>query len=39
MSINTDGSEEKGTTEIGFIIYDVNGEELVHKGDINFGTT
>ena len=39
MSINTDGSEEKGTTAIGFIIYDVNGEELVHKGDVNLGTT
>ena len=26
MSINTDGSEEKGTTAIRFVIYDVNGE-------------
>ena len=39
MSINTDGNEEKGTTAIGFVIYDVNGEELVCKGDIDFGTT
>ena len=26
MSINTDGSEDKGTTAIGFVICDVNGE-------------
>ena len=39
MSINTDGSEEKGTTAIGFVIYDVTGEELVRKGDVDFGTT
>ena len=39
MSINIDGGEEKGTIAIGFIIYDVNGEKLVHKGDVNFGTT
>ena len=38
MSINTDGSEEKGTTAIGFVIYDGNGEELVHKGDVDFGS-
>ena len=38
MSINTDGSKDKGTTAIGFIIYDVNGEELVGKGDVDFGT-
>ena len=37
MSINTGGSEEKGTIAIGFTIYDVN--ELVHKGDVSFGTT
>ena len=39
LSINTDGSEEKITTLIGFIIYDVNGEELMHKGDANLRTT
>ena len=39
MSINTDGSEEKGTIAIRFIIYDVDGEELVHKGNTDFGTT
>ena len=39
MSINADGSEEKGTIAIRFIIYDVNGQELVHKGNIDFGTT
>ena len=39
MSINIDGSEKKVTTAIGFVIYNVTGEELVRKGDINFGTT
>ena len=39
MSINIDSSEEKGTTAIGFVIYDVTGEELVRKGDVDFGTT
>ena len=39
MSITIDGSEDKGTTAIGFFIYDVNGEELVRKGDINFAIT
>ena len=38
MSINTDGSEEKGTIATRFIIYDVNGEELVHEGDVDFWT-
>ena len=38
MRINTDGSEEKKTTAIGFVIYDVNEEELVRKGDVDFGT-
>ena len=39
MSINTDGSEEKVATAIGFVIYDVNGEELVRKGEVDFKTT
>ena len=30
---------KKGTKAIGFVIYDVTGEELVHKGDVDFGTT
>ena len=38
MSINTDSSDEKGTTAIGFLIYDVTGEKLVHKGYVDFGT-
>ena len=36
LTVQTDGSEKKGTTAIGFVIHDVTSSELVLCGDVDF---
>ena len=35
----TNGSEEKGMTAIGFVIYDITDSEFVYRKDVHFGVT
>ena len=39
LTVQTDGSKEKGMMMMGFIIYDGNGSELVCQGNVNYGLT
>ena len=39
LMVQTYGSEEKGMTVIGFIIYDATNSKLIHCGDVYFGVT
>ena len=39
LTIQTDGSEEKGMKAIGFIIYNANVSELFRLGDVDYGSS
>ena len=39
LTVQTYRSKEKGTIAIGFVIYDVNGSELILQGDVDYGST
>ena len=39
LLVQTDGSEEKGMTAKGYVVYDPYGSKLVWWGDIDFCTT
>ena len=37
--VQTNGREKKGTMAIGFVIYDINGNKIGCRGDIDYGLT